>query len=505
MAKRKIKDLEVTRPRDLAVNALNAFLYGKTLLQDYLDRQFRTSDISDNDRRFITELVNGTCRHMITLDHIVMKFSNRPLKQIDPLILQILRIGVYQLAYMRTPDFATLNESVGQARETGYTGAAGFVNGVLRNIQRGIETTKNIAPQEYKPRFDVMIDARTVCRFKKMLFPDKKSSPEKYLSIAFSYPKWLVERWLKNFGYEKTFDLCVAANSKPGIWLRPNTMRCSIDQLKERLIESGLNFKVADIVIENGSSIQAIELLSRINPVKISGFEEGDFYIQDWMAQHPVVALAPEPGQSVLDLCAAPGGKSTHIGELMDNQGKILAVDISRKKIDKIEDNCKRLGVDIVQCCRAESLDETIKDKSLAFDAAIVDAPCSNTGVLARRVEARHLLSPTDINGNTTLQSELLAKAASLVNSGGRIVYSTCSIESVENELLVKAFLDDNNEYELAFERTILPEVQYMKPPKRLGEVEVSHAESPSKADPDIISYIHSCHDGGYYALILKK
>ena len=505
MAKRKIKDLKVTRPRDIAVNALNAFLFGKTLLQDYLDREFRSVDLESNDKRFITELVNGTCRHLMTIDHIILKYSNRPLKQIDPLVLQILRIGVYQLIYMRTPDFASLNESVGQARETGYTGAAGFVNAILRNIQRGIDMTCNIAAGQYKPRFDVMIDGKTVCRFKKMLFPDKKSSPDKFFSIAFSYPKWLVERWIKAFGVDKTFELCVAANSKPGIWIRPNTLRADGEKIKAQLIEQGLNFNIADLEVENAGKAQAFELLSRTNPVNITGFENGEFYIQDWMAQHPVIALNPQPGEKILDLCAAPGGKTTHIAAMMNNQGYVLAVDTVRKKIDKIEENCQRLGVSIAETCKVDAFDEKISELDTQFDAAIVDVPCSNTGVLARRVEARHILKPTDVNGNTTLQRELLEKAFSLVKSGGRIVYSTCSIEAAENQLLVKSFLEGRSDCELLCECTILPEVKYLKPPKTLGNASEPDAKSPSKPERELVSYIQSCHDGGYYALIIKK
>ncbi len=500
MAKRKIKYMDPNHPRDIAVNALTAFIYDKVLLQDYLKRAFRDNQFDSKERRFITEVACGTCRRLITLDYIILKNSNRPLKQIDPLVLQILRIGMYQLVYMRTPDFASINETVQQARDTGYNGAGGFVNGLLRGTQRKIYGNVSIADGSYDPRSDVVLDEKTACRFHKMLFPDAKRSPEKFLSIAHSYPQWLCDRWIKRFGYDKALEICIAGNSRPGLWLRPNYLKTTIEKLKESLIKLEANFKVVDISTENGA-VQAIEVLSGINPVEIDGFEQGEFYVQDWMAQQPALTLAPKAGERVLDLCAAPGGKATHIAELMKNEGYVLAVDTVRKKIEKIEENCQRLGAVEVETCKAENLDEKLETID-AFDKAIVDVPCSNTGVLARRVEARHLLNPTDINGNTQLQRELLERAYSAVKPGGKIVYSTCSIESVENELLVKSFLEAHSDCELVKESIMQPEVDYIRPPKtKLTEVDPK--KRIRKDEP--ISYVHSYHDGGYLALILKK
>ena len=501
MSKRKIKDLKVSVPRDVAVNALNAFLFGKTLLQDYLIRAFRDNDLGPQDRRFVTELVYGTCRRLITLDYIIMKNSNRPLKQIDPLVLQILRAGMYQLIFMRTPDFASINESVQQARDTGYNGAGGFVNGILRGTQRKIDGYVSIADGSIDHRCDVVLDGKTACRFKKVLLPEPKRSSEKFLSIAFSQPQWIVDRWVKKFGYDKAREICIAANSRPGIWLRPNTLRSDIDKVKQSLIEKECIFKIVDINTENGKKAQAIELLDGINPVDIAGFETGDFYVQDYMAQHPVLALDPQPGDRVLDLCAAPGGKTTHLAELMKNDGYILAVDTVRKKVEKIEENCTRLGVTIAETCREDALEEKLQSLEQPFDSAIVDVPCSNTGVLARRVEARHLLKPTDVNGNTTLQRELLEKAYANVKAGGKILYSTCSIEPVENDMLVAAFLQDHDDAELVVESTLLPQVEYIRPKKEQTE----EIKIKKKNDNEPLSFIHSYHDGGYYALIIKK
>ncbi|MBN2064411.1 MAG: 16S rRNA (cytosine(967)-C(5))-methyltransferase RsmB [Sedimentisphaerales bacterium] len=500
MSKRKIKDLEINNPRDLAVNALSAFIYGKTLLQDYLNRIFRNSDMSPQDRRFATELVCGTCRRLITIDYVIMKNSNRALRQIDPLVLQILRVGMYQLIYMRTPDFASINETVQQARDTGYNGAGGFVNGILRGTQRKIEGMVNLIPGSTDPRCDVLLDEKTACRFKNILFPEVKRNPEKYLSLAFSYPQWLTERWVKRFGYDQTLKICVAGNSRPGLWLRVNPLRSEVDKLKDVLTEQDLNFKLVDISIPEGRSETTIELLSGMNPVDIPGFDDGHFYIQDWMAQHPAIALNARPGEKILDLCAAPGGKTTHIAGMMNNEGYILAVDTVRKKIELIQENCQRLGVTIVETCKAEDLTAKLESLDGPFDAAIVDVPCSNTGVLARRVEARHLLNPGDVNGNTTLQRELLETAFKNVRSGGRVVYSTCSIESVENEMLIKAFLQDHAEAELVNESIMIPEVEYLRPSK--ADIPVKAAKDPR---PQVINFVHSYHDGGYYAILRKK
>jgi len=444
MSPPKIITLADDTPRNIAVNCLLAFESDRRYIQSSLDTIFRRRNPSDRDRRLAAELAFGATRFLITLDYLISQHSNRPLPRIDITLRQILRVGLYQMIYLsRTPDFAVVHEAVNQARGTGSPNAAAFVNAVLRSVQRNIVSISPNPP----PRAAIWIDSQNALQFKSPFLPDPAKNPAKYFSLAFAHPLWLIRRWLKQFGRETTRKICLANNCRPPLILRANRLRCTVEQLQQELLSH-------DISVERYGN--ALQLAGSASPVHLPGYDLGWFTVQDTTAMSVAAQLAPQPGQRILDLCAAPGGKTTHLAELMDNKGLIVACDISPERLSLIEQNADRLGISIIHTLLVDDLDSYIKENGL-FDSALVDVPCSNTGVLARRVEVRHLLRPNDLPILAKKQLALLNRAASTVKENSPVLYSTCSIEAVENDLLVRNFLRQNQSFTLLHQERTLP------------------------------------------------
>ena len=442
--------------RNVAVNAILTFDRHAARIDDFLDDAFRNAALDSRDRRQATELAYGTCRHLITLNHIISRHSNRPLRRIDPLVLSILRVGLYQLLYLTgTPDFAAIDQAVEQAKAA--TTGATFVNALLRNVQRDIEsprgtdaasvTTATLADQDDRPQSTLWLDRTTSLRFKTDVFPAPGKRPAKYLSLAYSQPPWLIERWLKNHSIDTVRNICLAHNSRPALALRPNPLRCTATELLDNLEQAGFSAI---------SCNDAVQLIDPASATELPGYNEGHFAIQDPAAQAVAPLLNPGPGSRVLDLCAAPGGKATHLAELMSNTGTVIATDLNDNKLIRIRENAQRLGLTIIHPHTIDKLDGLVAADG-PFDAILVDTPCSNTGVLARRVEARHVLKPITIQKLTTLQLELLHRAARLLTPTGRLLYSTCSIEPTENQLLIRRFLAEAPSLQCASEQLWLP------------------------------------------------
>lgn len=466
--------------RDVAVNCLLAFEREQCRIQDTLDNIFKTENLDTRMKRQATELAYGTCRHIITLDHIIAKNSNRTLRKIHPVIMQILRVGLYQLIYLQgTPDFAVVDQAVSQAKKSQLRGTDSFVNALLRSVQRDMDGVFT-ADTDVPPRNALWLNNKELCRFKSLLLPDPKKNLIKYYSLAFAHPPWLIERWLRQFDAPTVRAICLANNSRPLLTLRVNTLRCTSKELQQLFTQADIKAVFHD---------PAAQLLQPAAPRLLPGFAEGFFYVQDMTAMSVAPVLAVAPGQNVLDLCAAPGGKTTHLAQLMTNNGTIVACDISKKKLDKVEQNCQRLGINIVTTCLAEQLDSLIAEKGL-FDTALADVPCSNTGVLARRVEARHLLNPAAIRELTNIQYLLLERAVRAVKPGGKVLYSTCSIEPRENELLIQKFLQKNDSPKLLYEKLTLP-----------GQ-STSTENTFNQPDQSSDSPVPTWHDGGFVALL---
>ncbi len=369
--------------------------------------------LDDLERRFATELSYGAAKAGGVLDILLEKFSARPLIKLPPMILCILRLAVYQIFYLdRVPDSAACNEAVKQARKFGHEGTAKYVNAVLRSAVR------------WKESGGLQQDSALA---KKVLL---------------QHPDWLVKRWENTLGEEETRQLCLLNNQPPALCLRVNTLKTDRAELAALLQKEGAAVRASVWSAEGLVSESMPPLLS------LTSFKEGLYQVQDESSMLVAHFLDVTSGQTVIDLCAAPGGKTTHIAELMENKGKIFASDIYEHKLKIISDNAKRLGITIIDTILADATEEKAAwlDKA---DRVLVDAPCSGLGVLRRRPDLRWRRNEKDLAVFPPLQSLMLANAAKYLRKGGKLVYSTCTTEEAENMFVVKEFLLKNSDFGL--------------------------------------------------------
>ncbi len=371
-------------------------------------------NFSDRDRAFVTSLVYGVIDKEITLDHVIGQYSKIKLKKLSPYILLILRMGIYQILFMdKIPDSAAVNESVTLAKRYGHKASAGYVNGVLRSVIRGgIE------------------------------YPKDKN---RYLEIRYSYPEWIVKKWVSDFGYEFTESLMKAFERPARLTLRPNTLKTNAPQLCRLLAEYGAE-ESDGAVMCRGFDIAKNDL-----------YKNGYFSVQDKAAQDAVKVLAPKRGYKVIDMCAAPGGKTAHMAEMMGNDGEILAFDIYPHKAELIDKNAARLGIDIIktEVCDAAEHDPRLDGSA---DRVLCDVPCSGLGIIGRKPEikrARH----EDLPELYKIQRRVLDNGAAYVKPGGTLVYSTCTIDRRENEGRISEFLAENGGFEKEYEKTYYPHI----------------------------------------------
>lgn len=379
-----------------------------------LNRFLQESALSRPDRGLVTELVYGTLKRRATLDWVLTKFLSRPLEKLDPWIREILRQGAFQLLFLdRIPASAACNEAVNLAKIFGHSGTAGLVNGVLRNVVRNRENLD---------------------------FPDSETDPAAYLETRQSHPRWLIEKWVRELGGEETSALCAANNETPPITVRTNTLKITRERLIEILREEGIAAEPARYAPE-GIIVGDLAALS-----SLASFREGLFQVQDESSMLAARIVNPKPGDLVIDACSAPGGKTTHLAELMQNQGRVVALDVHPHKLHLIEDNCRRLGIEIVETRTADA--RTLPGEWAGkADCVLVDAPCSGLGVIRRRPEIRWRQGPEQIAGLADLQKELLTAAAGCVRPGGTLVYSTCTISEAENSRAAAEFTAAHPEF----------------------------------------------------------
>ena len=397
-----------------------------------------------------TDIVFGVIRNRAAIDRVLTQCASIEPDRVKPSQWNLLRIGVYELVYAPdTADYAIINEAVELASKASSKRAGGFLNAVLRNVQRAIqnrqapctpENIRNIIPQT----------PHTGCLFTVDLLPDPGKETTQYLSTAFSLPQLLINEWLAAFGPEQTRSICLASNRHPSVIVQPNTC----------LITSGeLQKKLGDETISNECLGESLRIRGT-GKINTSGpWLDGLFYIQDTTAAESVKMLNPKPDWTVLDLCAAPGGKCAALAMLMQDKGVILASDIDAKRLGQVRENAKRLrlqSVEIVPHNRAEH----VAHKQKRLDAIVLDVPCSNTGVLARRVEARWRWTPQAVAKLQAVQQELLEKAAALARPGTKFLYSTCSILPGENQHQIQQFLFKHKQFSLLSEKLTLPAIQ---------------------------------------------
>jgi len=443
--------------RIIAIEALNRCNPKRNYAGPILNKLLHETD----QKQRATDLVLGTIRNRSAIDTVIATFSGRPVERIPDKLLNIIRIGTYELVYSpATGQHSIVNEAVENAKDIAPEKQVGFVNAVLRQITRHI-TNRQIQLPQVDSRCTLTQTFETGCEFDTDFLPDPEALSADYLSTVFSLPKWLIIDWLNEFGAELTRQVCFASNRKPSIYLRPNSLKTTTQNLAEKFQQADIDFEIVDVQcsmsdarresrIENQES-SMIKIKSPRAVTQLPGFAEGLFTVQDITASQAVRILKPKSDWTILDLCAAPGVKTTQLAEATGDSSKIIATDIDSERLKKVKENTTRLGINSVDIVPYEELLDS------KFDCVLLDVPCSNTGVLARRIEARYRIKPKAIKELAKTQSELLNTAAQMLKPHGKICYSTCSIQKDENNDLVRDFLRKNHNFELEFERLTLP------------------------------------------------
>jgi 16S rRNA (cytosine967-C5)-methyltransferase len=431
--------------RTLALQVLLDCRNGDAFVQEVLDAHLARSPLSPADRRLTTHLAYGVLRRRGNLDALLQPLISREPHKVEPWLWDVLRVGAYQLVYLsHVPAHAALHETVELAAQWGRPGAKGFLNGVLRALSRLLTDERTD-----RPASDALpLEAGTYRRLTRPVLPDPAAKPVEYLS-AFSLPRWLAGRWTERYPWDECLRLGFWFAGPAPLWLRVNPLRTDRDAFLAEL-------RKANIAAEPGDHPQAVRLEESASIRELPGYAEGWFTVQDQSAMRVASALDPRPGWRVLDLCSAPGGKTTHLAELMRNQGEIVACDVDEDRLKTVAELCNRLGIGIVRTQRLHP--ETNEEPPAGpFDAVLVDVPCSNTGVLGRRPEVRWRLRPDEFVHLVRKQTKLLLWAGERVRRGGVVVYSTCSIEPEENGSVVRAALRGLPELRLEAEGEQVP------------------------------------------------
>ena len=420
-----LKLLNGKNPRQIAARVLSQRLTSGEFTENLLEVALATARLEAADRGLCHELVCGVVRWQAALDCLIARKTVRP--QQRSALQNLLRLGLYQIFWLdRIPPHAAVHETVELAKHGGFGAQAGFINAVLRGYLREADAIR------------------------KILADLKVSKP----ALGYSHPEWLVDKWLRQFGPEDTRRLLEWNNTPPPTFARVNTLKGDAAKLQAIWQAEQVDFAPAphDWTGEN----LAFELKSHPALPTLPSFRDGWFYLQDPSTLLAPMQLAAQPGDVVLDLCAAPGGKSTFIAQRMKNVGRIIAQDIAAERLKLIRENCQRLGASIVEP-GLPGVINPLRPPPEAFDRILVDAPCSNTGVMRRRVDLRWRIEAAEIQRLRATQLELLHKAATQLKPGGVLVYSTCSLEPDENTELVKAFLAERPGFRLESERQLLP------------------------------------------------
>jgi 16S rRNA (cytosine967-C5)-methyltransferase len=405
-----------------------------------LDRLIEEAFLSNpsldkRDRSFLFALVFGTVRWRGRLDWLISRFSRTPISKIEPGVMNLLRLGAFQITRMdRVPPAAAVNTAVDLAKSIAKPHVVKFVNGVLRTLAREFQRIQWPNPD------GLSLNARVEA-----------------LAITRSFPKWLIRRWLGRWGNEGIIELLDQLNQVPPLALRVNSLRTDVAKLTDALIGKGV------LVTPGRNAPGAIEVSGHKGEItELSGFSLGWFQIQDEGAQLISILVNPRPGEAILDACAGLGGKTAHLAELMDNRGSLSAVDVDPEKLRKLNDEMHRLGIDIV---RTEAIDWTShpqeEDASNGhglYDRVLVDAPCSGLGVIRRNPDIKWHRLESELATYAHRQELLLKTLSKTVKSGGRLIYAVCSMEPEETDGVVGRFLEENRDFSIETEAKEFPE-----------------------------------------------
>ena len=417
--------------------------------------------LAKQDRAFLSRLTEGTIERMIEMDYIINQYSNVKVNKLKPVIRNILRLGVYQIKYMdQVPASAACNESVKLAMKKGFHNLKGFVNGVLRTISREIENIE---------------------------YPSKIAQPISYLSVAYSMPEWIIRNWLEEFSFETIEKMLQCSLTERETTIRCNTNKTTIDELRKGLMSQG-------VLVGDGAYVEEALRISEYDSIqRLYGFTDGLFQVQDESSMMVAHAVGIKKDDLIIDVCAAPGGKSLHVAQLLEGTGNVIACDLTEYKVDLIKQNVERLGYTNVEprVQDALELDDTLIDKA---DVVIADLPCSGLGVIGKKNDIKYNITPEKQKDLAQLQRNILHVIQHYVKKGGTLVYSTCTVNREENLSNVEWFVD-RYDFELESLREYLPE-RFVK---REGK--------ESTIDKGYINFIPGLYntDGFFLARLVKK
>jgi len=396
--------------RDAAFSILWAVENKQAYSNLLLHQTIESYGISAKNRGLLTEITYGTLQHQMTLDYYLEPFLKG---KVEPWVKTLLRMSLYQIVYLdRVPTHAVIHEAVEIAKRRGHGGVASLVNGVLRSVQRtGVRSFNTIA------------------------------DPIEKISIETSHPAWMIKRWAEQFGLEKTREMALENNKIPSQTVRVNTVKATVDEAIEMLESEGLEAVRSKIIPE-------CLFVTGGQPARTATFEKGFITIQDESSMLPSYALQVEPGMKVLDMCAAPGGKSTHIAEKLGNKGSLLSMDLHPHKVKLIRESADRLGHSVIETEAGDGKKSVERFGKEQFDRILVDAPCSGLGVIKRKPDIKYTKKEEDFNRLQEIQIELLDQAAQLLKPAGILVYSTCTVDNTENRGTAERFLKEHPEME---------------------------------------------------------
>jgi 16S rRNA (cytosine967-C5)-methyltransferase len=412
--------------RKFAVDILVRVDIDKAYADILLDQVLQRGTVSDKDRSLLTEIVYGTLRWRGRIDFYLKQLTRRPLEETDPFIRNLLRITLYQITFLnRIPEYAAVNEAVNLAKAHAGSRVSGFVNGVFRNF---IRLKKTATP------------------------PDPNTCGVAALADYWSHPEWLIKNWIEYLGSNDIAPLLAANNRQAPLVLRVNIIRTDREALLSAFKARGIE------ALPTNWSPQGIVLHSQVPIDQLPGHQEGVFQVQGESSQLVAYLLDPQPGENILDACAAPGGKTTHLAELMGDKGQVTAVDRWPRGIEKINQNAFRLGLKSIRTMQADMTKQVAGVEELTYDRILVDAPCSGLGTLRSHPEIKWNRGTGDLTRLRDLQRKILTQAASYLKPDGILVYSTCTLTAVENENTVDEFLGRHGEFVLEDAASYLPD-----------------------------------------------
>ncbi len=408
--------------RELALNILYKVEFGEGYANIEIDKEFNKSDLIDLDKALASEIVYGVLTWKITIDEIIKMYSCIKLKKISPWILNILRIGIYQIVFLdKIPESAAVNESVKLAKKYGHEASARFVNAILRKIE--------------KNEMDKLLEYIS----KKVLLEDE------IISIITSHPLWLVDELLKQYDKKFVTELLNANNIKPDITIRANLLKTSRDDLFNLL-------RLKRVDCKKGN------LQDSIKVKKLTDFGTQLYSVQDEAAQLACLKLDPKPGEKILDACSSPGGKTTYIAQLMENKGRVDAWDIHPHRVRLVEEAAKNLGIDIIKA-NVKNAEEYSTGFNGHYDRVLLDVPCTGIGVIRKKPDIKWTRKYEDIMTMVEIQSKILDTCAEYLRTGGRLVYSTCTVFKQENEEQIERFLIKHTEFKCIEKINLYPHI----------------------------------------------